>query len=56
MHWKKYFNEILKSTINDRTVDEFLIEKVASIGEKISLRRMQILNGSILDFTFIILL
>ena len=47
---KTTLNEILSSTINDRTVDEFLIEKVASIGEKISLRRMQILNGKYIGF------
>ena len=47
---KNTLNEILSSTINDRTVDEFLIEKVASIGEKISLRRMQILNGKYIGF------
>ena len=47
---KTTLNEILSSTINDRTVDEFLIEKVSSIGEKISLRRMQILNGKYIGF------
>ena len=47
---KTTLNEILSSTINDRTVDEFLIEKVASIGEKISLRRMQILDGKYIGF------
>ena len=47
---KTTLSEILSSTINDRTVDEFLIEKVASIGEKISLRRMQILNGKYIGF------
>ena len=47
---KTTLNEILSTTINDRTVDEFLIEKVASIGEKISLRRMQILNGKYIGF------
>ena len=47
---KTTLNEILSSTINDRTIDEFLIEKVASIGEKISLRRMQILNGNYIGF------
>ena len=47
---KTTLNEILSSTINGRTVDEFLIEKVASIGEKISLRRMQILNGKYIGF------
>ena len=47
---KNTLNEVLNSTINDRTVDEFLIEKVASIGEKISLRRMQILNGKYIGF------
>ena len=47
---KTTLSEILSSTINDRTVDEFLIEKVASIGEKISLRRMQFLNGKYIGF------
>ena len=47
---KTTLSEILSSTINDRTVDEFLIEKVASIGEKISLRRMQTLNGKYIGF------
>ncbi len=47
---KKTLNEILSSKINNRTVDEFLIEKVASIGEKISLRRMQIINGKYIGF------
>ena len=47
---KTTLSEILSSTINERTVDEFLIEKVASIGEKISLRRMQILNGKYIGF------
>ena len=36
---KNTLNDILKSTINDKTVDEFLIEKVASIGEKFSASR-----------------
>ncbi len=47
---KNTLNDILKSTINDKTVDEFLIEKVASIGEKISLRRMQIIHGKYIGF------
>ena len=47
---KTNLNEILSSTINGRTVDEFLIEKIASIGEKISLRRMQILKGKYIGF------
>ena len=47
---KNTLNDILKSTINDKTVDEFLVEKVASIGEKISLRRMQILHGKYIGF------
>ena len=47
---KNTLNDILKSTINDKTVDEFLIEKVASIGEKISLRRVQIIHGKYIGF------
>ncbi len=47
---KTSLNEILSSTINNRTIDEFLVEKVASIGEKISLRRMQVLNGEYIGF------
>jgi elongation factor Ts len=47
---KNNLNDILKSTIDDKTVDEFLIEKVASIGEKISLRRMQIIHGKHIGF------
>ena len=47
---KTSLNEILSSTINNRTIDEFLVEKVASIGEKISLRRMQVLNGKYIGF------
>ena len=47
---KTSLNEILNSTINNRTIDEFLVEKVASIGEKISLRRMQVLNGDYIGF------
>jgi elongation factor Ts len=47
---KTSLNEILSSTINNRTIDEFLVEKVASIGEKISLRRMQVLTGEYIGF------
>ena len=47
---KNTLNEILSSTINERTVNEFLVEKVASIGEKISLRRMKIINGKYIGF------
>ncbi|MFL2801760.1 MAG: translation elongation factor Ts [Paracoccaceae bacterium] len=47
---KKTLNEILNSSINGRTVDEILIEKVTSIGEKISLRRMYIISGKYVGF------
>jgi len=46
------FGEVGDALRNEKTntTDEFLIEKVASIGEKISLRRMQILNGKYIGF------
>ena len=47
---KKTLNEILNSSIKGRTVDEILIEKVSSIGEKISLRRMHIISGKYVGF------
>ena len=42
---KKTLDELLNSMIGDKTVQEILVEKVASIGEKISLRRMKNITG-----------
>ena len=47
---KNTLEEVLNSTINNKSVEDIVIEKVASIGEKISLRRVKTINGQHISF------
>ena len=47
---KNTLNDILNTNIEGRNVDQILIDKVSSIGENISLRRMKKISGNNIGF------
>ena len=47
---KNTLDEILNTKIEGRNVDQILIEKVSSIGENISIRRMKKISGNNIGF------
>ena len=47
---KNTLNDILNTNIEGRNVDQILIEKISSIGENISIRRMKKISGNNIGF------
>ena len=50
---KNTLNDILNTNIEGRNVDQILIDKVSSIGENISIRRMKKISGNNIDIVLL---